>query len=253
MDQLIVAWYGWLSGVTQGVVFGLQGVADGLALPVASAVIFGVIGATSPCQLTTNLGALAYVAARGNDVRPFAMALAYVAGKISVYSVVGAAVIVAGLQLEATSIPVIIVARKALGPLMVIVGLVLAGAWRPRLTLGRTLSMRLRERLPVGGWGGAYLLGVAFACAFCPTLFWLFFGLTVPLALASTGGWAFPGLFALGSSVPVLVVAAFLGAGAGAAQRILGGVRRWDRPVRWIAAVILMLAGLHDTAVYWLL
>jgi sulfite exporter TauE/SafE len=121
------------------------------------------------------------------------MALAYVAGKVSVSSVVGAAVIVAGLQLQATSIPVILVARKALGPLMVIIGLMLAGAWRPRVTLGQTLS------------------------------------------------------------VPLLVVAALLGAGVGAAHRIVGGVRRWDRPVRWIAAVILILAGLHDTAVYWLL
>jgi len=253
VDHLIIAWYGWLSSLTQGAVFGLQGVADSLALPIASAVIFGLIAATSPCQLTTNLGALAYVTARGGDARPFGMALAYVAGKVSVYTVVGAAVIVAGLQLQATSIPVILVARKALGPLMVIIGLMLAGAWRPRVTLGQTLSLRLRERLPTGGAVGAYLLGVAFAFAFCPTLFWLFFGLTVPLALRSGGGWAFPGLFALGSSVPLLVVAALLGAGVGAAHRIVGGVRRWDRPVRWIAAVILILAGLHDTAVYWLL
>jgi cytochrome c biogenesis protein CcdA len=253
VDHLILAWYGWLSGLTQGAVFGLQGVADGLALPVASAVIFGLIGATSPCQLTTNLGALAYVAARGGDARPFGMALAYVAGKVSVYSVIGAAVIVAGLQLQATSIPVILVARKALGPLMVIVGLMLAGAWRPRVTLGQALSLRLRECLPVGGRLGAYLLGVAFAFAFCPTLFWLFFGLTVPLALRSGGGWAFPGLFALGSSVPLLVVAALLGASVGAVHRIVGGVRRWERPVRLVAALVLVVAGLHDTAVYWLL
>jgi cytochrome c biogenesis protein CcdA len=253
VDHPIIAWYGWLSGLTQGAVFGLQGVADSLALPIASAVIFGLIAATSPCQLTTNLGALAYVAARGGDARPFGMALAYVAGKVSVYSVIGAAVILAGLQLQATSIPVIVVARKALGPLMVIVGLALAGVWRPRVTLGQRVAHRLRERLPVGGVVGAYLLGVAFAFAFCPTLFWLFFGLTVPLALRSAGGWTFPGLFALGSSVPLLLVAALLGAGAGAAHRIVGGVRRWERPVRLVAALVLVVAGLHDTAVYWLL
>jgi hypothetical protein len=162
-------------------------------------------------------------------------------------------VILAGLQLQATSIPVIIVARKTLGPLMVVVGLALAGAWRPRVTLGQALALRLRERLPVGGGRGAYLLGVAFAFAFCPTLFWLFFGLTVPLALRSAGGWAFPGLFALGASVPLLVVAALVGAGAGVAHRLVGGVRRWERPVRLVAALILIVAGLHDTAVYWLL
>jgi hypothetical protein len=49
-----------------------------------------------------------------------------------------------------------------------------------------------------GGAGRAYLLGLAFSLAFCPTLFWLFFGLTVPLALRSAGGWSFPGLLAAG-------------------------------------------------------
>jgi cytochrome c-type biogenesis protein len=253
VDHLIFAWYGWLASLTQGAVFALQGVADSVAVPVVSAVIFGLIAATSPCQLTTNLGALAYVAARGGEARPFSMALAYVAGKVSIYLVVGAAVIVAGLQLQTMSIPVILVARKALGPLMVIVGLALVSGWRLRVALGQSLALRLRERLPARGAVGAYLLGVAFAFAFCPTLFWLFFGLTVPLALRSAGGWAFPGLFALGSSMPLLVVAGLLGGGVGAAHRIVGGARRWDGPVRWIAAVVLILAGVHDTAAYWLL
>jgi hypothetical protein len=40
----------------------MQDLADSVAVPAAAAVIFGLIGATSPCQLSTNLGALAYVA-----------------------------------------------------------------------------------------------------------------------------------------------------------------------------------------------
>lgn len=48
MSRLIVAWYGWLSGLTQGLVLGLQDLADSIALPAAAAVSFGLIGATSP-------------------------------------------------------------------------------------------------------------------------------------------------------------------------------------------------------------
>ena len=69
MSRFTVAWYGWLSGLTQGLVLGLQGLADSIALPAAAAVIFGLIGATSPCQLTTNLGALAYAAGVWPDPR----------------------------------------------------------------------------------------------------------------------------------------------------------------------------------------
>lgn len=253
MEQLVVAWYAQLSRLTQGPVIGLQAVADAIALPVASAILFGLIGALSPCQLTTNLGALAYATARPGQTPPLRVALAYVAGKVTVYSLVGFAVVVIGLQLESVSIPVVVAARKALGPLMIITALGLAGLWRPRVAIGQRLALRLRERLRMRGAAGAYLLGVAFSFAFCPTLFWLFFGLTVPLALRSAGGWTFPGLFALGSSIPLLAIAAVVGAGTGAAERVLRHVCHFEPGVRLTAAVILLMAGLHDTLVYWLL
>lgn len=253
MTRIVLAWYGWLSGLTQGPVLALQGWADRVELPLLSAVVLGLIGATSPCQLTTNLGALAWASAHPGAGRPLVLALAYVAGKVSVYALVGAGIVLAGLQVQAASIPVAIVARRALGPLMILIGLGLLGLWRFKLGLGRALALRLRERFKAPGIGGAYLLGVAFSFAFCPTLLWLFFGLTVPLALRNAGGWAFPGLFALGSSLPLLAIAGLVAAGAGAAEAVAGGMRRLERPIRVSAGAILLLAGVHDTLVYWAL
>lgn len=253
MDAVVLAWYGWLSGLTQGVVFGLQDWANRLQIPVLTALLFGLIGAASPCQLSTNLGALAYAAARPGGGGAFRHAVAYVGGKVMVYSLVGAAAIVAGQQLQVASIPVVVAVRKALGPLMIVVALGLLGVVRLRAGFGQGLAERLRARFAGRGAAGAFLLGVAFSFAFCPTLFWLFFGLTVPLALQSGGGWAFPGLFAVGASLPLLVVAATVGAGVGAAEAVAGGVRRLDRPLRAAAAVVLVAAGLHDTVMYWLL
>jgi cytochrome c-type biogenesis protein len=252
VSRLVVTWYAWLSGLTQGLVLGFQDLADSIALPAAAAVIFGLIGATSPCQLTTNLGALAYAAGRAGRGRALGLTLAYVAGKVTVYTLVGAAVVLAGLQLQAVSIPVVLIARKALGPLMIVVGLALLGFWRPRFSAGQRLAARLRGRAGTGVTG-AYLLGLVFALAFCPTLFWLFFGLTIPLALKSAGGWSFAGLFAIGSSLPLLAVAALATAGAGAIESLVGSIGRMERPLRIVAAVVLVIAGLHDTLVYWML
>jgi cytochrome c biogenesis protein CcdA len=253
VSRFVVAWYGWLSGLTQGLVLGLQDLSDSIAAPAAAAVIFGLIGATSPCQLTTNLGALAYAAGRPGRGRAFGLTLAYVAGKVTVYTLVGVAVVLAGLQLQAVSIPVVLVARKALGPLMIVVGLVLMGFWRPRFSIGHDLTARLRNEVTSTGATGAYILGLVFSLAFCPTLFWLFFGLTIPLALKTAGGWSFAGLFAIGSSLPLLAAAALVTAGAGAIERLVGSIRRLERPLRVMAAVVLVLAGLHDTLVYWML
>lgn len=253
MEQLALAWYGWLSTLTQGVAFRLQEVTERVEVPVVTAVVFGLIGATAPCQLTTNLSALAWVSAGGERGRPTTLAMAYVAGKVTVYTLAGGLVILAGLQLQAVSIPVVVAARKALGPLMVLVGLGLLGALRLRSGFGQQWAMWMRDRLGGHGHRGAFLLGVAFSFAFCPTLFWLFFGLTVPLALRSTGGLAFPGLFAVGASLPLLAVTAIVGAGLGTAGRIVGGLRRAEAVLRVAAGIVLILAGLHDTVVYWLL
>jgi len=253
VNALVLAWYGWLSGLTQGAVVTVQGWADHLQLPLVTVVFLGVIGAASPCQLTTNLSALAYASAQSARGRPFLLGVAYAAGKISVYTLVGALVILAGLRLEAVSIPVVQVARKGLGPLMVLIGIGMVGLIRLKTTVGQGVAARLRGRFTRQGLAGAYLLGVAFSFAFCPTLFWLFFGLTLPLALGSSAGWTFPALFALGSSLPLLAVTGVVAAGFDALEAVMGRLRCIDRLLRVGAGVILVVAGVHDTLVYWLL
>ena len=81
----------------------------------------------------------------------------------------------------------------------------------------------------------------------------LFFGLTVPVALKSAGGWSFPGLFALGSSLPLLVAAGLVTVGAGAMGKMLGSMRPLERPLRLAAGFLLLVVGLHDTLLYWAL
>ena len=251
MSEVVVVWYGWLSRLAQGPIGLIDGWIQAVNLPAITVVLFGLIGATSPCQLTTNLSALALGASQPGPAGALKAALAYASGKVAVYSVVGGMAIVLGLQLQATSIPVVIIARKVLGPLMVIVGLGMLGLLPVRGAPARALAEQLRGRLPTGGRGGAFLLGVAFSFAFCPTLFWLFFGLTLPLAVATAGGWSFPGLFALGTTFPLLVVAAAVGVGRGAAERAARGMARIHRAAGCAAGIVFVLAGLHDTLIYW--
>jgi cytochrome c-type biogenesis protein len=63
----------------------------------------------------------------------------------------------------------------------------------------------------------------------------------------------FPAVFAVGSSLPLLGVAALLAIGAGGARDYAGSVRRAHRWLRPAATAVLVLAGLNDTLTYWLL
>jgi cytochrome c-type biogenesis protein len=254
MRALVADWYVLLSTLNAAVAEPLRALSDGLGIPVLSALLFGLIGATSPCQLTTNAGALAYVARQaggpGDRLAVARHAVAFVAAKALVYTGLGAVVLLAGRELSL--VPAVVVVRKALGPLMIVLGLYLLGLLPVRLSAGQRVADWLETRAG-GGAGGAFLLGAAFAFSFCPTLFLLFFGLTLPLALTSPLGVTFPALFALGTTLPLLGLAGVIGAGAGTMHIYLAGARRLDAWLRPAAGIVLLLAGLNDTLTYWFL
>ncbi len=251
--ELMTRWYVVLSRFSAALTVPVSELADRLQLPLLTVFLFGLVGAVAPCQLTTNLSAMAYVGSRIGGARPGREALAYVLGKILVYTVLGALAVAVGRELQAAAIPVAVTVRKVLGPLMIVVGLGFLGVVRLRGSAGRGVSAWLQARLPGRGPVRAFLLGVAFSLTFCPTLFWLFFGLTIPLALGSAAGWAFPGLFAIGTALPLLAFTVLLMIGTDLTQGFVARVRRSHRLIGRIAGAVFILAGTHDTLTYWML
>lgn len=220
--------------------------------------LFGLIGATSPCQVSTNVAALAFLSRDVADSRRvWAQTVAFVAGKVTVYLVAGGVILGLGLQfnqLTQTAVPVAVIARRALGPLLIAVGLFMLGVLKSRLSFGGRFSAwlegKVRQRR---GILSAYLLGVAFAFTFCPTLFWLFFGLTIPLAIASPGGLLFPGLFAVGTALPVLGLAGLLASGT---VNVGHFVKRFKAADVWIQRAVgglFVLIGVNEIVLYWFL
>src|SRR6266536_6204428 len=126
LSGVVATWYVMLSGLNAALAGPVRDLADGLNLPLVSALLFGLLGATSPCQLTTNASALAFVARSAGTRGAVAQrAVAYLLAKVLVYTVLGVAVFLVGRQLAQAAIPVIVVVRKALGPLIILLGLFL--------------------------------------------------------------------------------------------------------------------------------
>ena len=249
--EMLREWYVILSRLSALLAGPLGELSTRLELPLASAFLFGLIGAVAPCQLTTNASAMAYLSREGGRSAAGKEAGAFVLGKILVYTALGGLALTLGAQLQRAAIPAAVVTRRALGSILVLIGLSLLGAFRLRGGFGTRLSARLAHAAPRSGAGRAFLMGGTFALAFCPTLFWLFFGLTVPLGLESPVGFVFPALFAVGTSVPVLLLGTFLatGAAADASARLA----RASRILTRVAGVVFILAGLNDTFTYWAL
>lgn len=246
-------WYLFLSRLSVIAGEPVRQMAARIQLPLANAFLFGLLGATAPCQLTTNLSAIAYVSREAGTRRPWQEAVAYTLGKVLVYSLVGGAIIGLGLEIQGAAIPVVSVARKALGPLMILIGVTFLGWLRLSVSLGQGVVGAVQHRLAAKGPWGAFVMGVVFAFAFCPTLFLLFFGLTIPLGLRSNAGLLVPGLFAVGTALPLLVYAALLAAGGGLAGSFVRTLSRRYSTAKKVAGAIFLLAGINDTLTYWLL
>ncbi|TAK34528.1 MAG: cytochrome C biogenesis protein [Chloroflexota bacterium] len=253
MSELLSAWYTLLSSASAALSLPFMTAGDAINIPFFSALLLGLLGSFSPCQLTTNASALALLSRELDNSRcTLRAALAYLAGKALVYTLLGSLIILAGLQLASGSTPAMALFRKFLGPMLMLLGLWLV-LRKAQFGVGQGLVSWLERRIQPDSTSGAFALGIAFGLAFCPTLFALFFGLLIPLAMASRGGLLFPGVFAVGTSIPLLILIGLLLVSAKAARGFLRRMRAIDPFLRVAAAAILILAGLSDTLTYWLL
>lgn len=253
----ISQYYFFLTQLLAPIRMPLSDLSYNIQVPFITALILGILGAFSPCQLSTNVAAFAFISRDvGETERVTRSALAYLLGKAVVYSLVGGAAILLGLQLAQVSIPVVVFTRKALGPILILLGLLMLGIIKVSLPFFARLAEKLRrglgterERDP----RASFLLGVAFSFAACPTLFVLFFGTLIPLAVAtSIAGLAFPAIFAVGTTIPLLLFVALLAFGMQSVTPIVKRLRVADVWVTRIAAVVFILVGINEIILYWL-
>ena len=136
-NDLFNKWYMFLSSLNSALALPIRDFSDGLGIPLVSAFLFGLLGATAPCQLSTNFGALAFLTRQpGNRGATFRATLAYVAAKMLVYTILGLVVLTLGQGLINALLPYLDWVRKLIGPLMIVLGLAVLGVFRFRFQVG---------------------------------------------------------------------------------------------------------------------
>lgn len=225
---------------------GLSGLTGNLNIPVLSALLLGLITAISPCPLATNIAAIGYVSRRVTERRYAVITgVLYTLGRMFSYSVIGVIIIVAGLEIPGVASFLQDFGDRALGPILIVVGVIMLVADRISLGLGGGRLSALGAK--VAGWGmlGGFLLGVLFALAFCPYSAALFFGVLIPLSLKSAGGVALPAVYAIGTGLPVLVFGVLISLSVARVSAWLNAVTRAERIIRVAASVIFIGVGIY--------
>ncbi len=212
--------------------------------PIIAAFLIGLVASLSPCTLATNITALGYISKEiANPRRVFLTGGLYTLGRTVAYGVLGVAILATGLQMSRVSNTLQTLAEIALGPLLIVVGLVLLDLIHPTISVGGNWMEHASHRVADWDMLGAFLLGALFALAFCPYSAALYFGVLIPLAFTTSSGMILPLLFGAGTSLPVIVVGVPLALGIKRFASAFNLLARADRVMRKVAAFTFIGAG----------
>lgn len=216
--------------------------------PAAIAVfLLGIQTSISPCPLATNIAAVSYMGREAaNSKKMILFGLCYTVGRTSAYVVLSLCLIMSVRFSADRMIRFFQVNLQGyLGPALILIGMVLVNLISfslPGVTANRLQT--LSERV---GFVGAFLIGVMFALAFCPTSAASFL-VTVGLASQTKSLLVLPLLYGIGTALPVLIFALILTFNVkmlGKAFQVTASIDLW---LRQVGGILFILAGLWFSA-----
>jgi cytochrome c-type biogenesis protein len=219
-----------------------------LLIAIGSALWLGLLTSISPCPLATNIAPISFI---GKQVdRPSKVLLGgllYTLGRTISYIAVALVVVTSLLSISTVAMFLQHNLNKALGPLLLVVGLLLLDVIRwPWTGNGSALIEKIRTKASSMGLWGAAVLGLVFALTFCPVSGALFFGSLIPLAVKHESSILLPSIFGVGTALPVVVfsvIVAFAANKISTAFNALSVIERWMR--RLTAAVFIVVGGYY--------
>ena len=215
-----------------------------------SALLLGLVTSISPCPLATNITAISFVGRRVGSPRKVLLAgILYTIGRSLTYMAVGALLVWSLLSAPRVSLVLQRTMNKALGPILIVVGIFLLDFIPLRLP-SSGFAHRAGERIARWGSVGALLLGVLFALTFCPVSAALFFGSLLPLAIEQHSPLVLPALYGVGTAIPVLGFAVAIALGARTLGKAFGKLTRIERWVRRLTGAVFIGVGIYLTLVH---
>ncbi len=222
----------------------------GWVLAAASSLWFGILTSISPCPLATNITAMSFVGRRvGSPQKVFLAGVLYTLGRSLTYLALGSLLAASLLSAPRVSLVLQKTMNRALGPILIAVGILLLEILPIRLP-SSGFAQRAGERIAKWGSFSALLLGVLFALTFCPVSAALFFGSLLPLAIEQHSPVLLPALYGIGTAIPVLGFAIAIALGAPSLGKVFGKLTKVERWVRRITGAVFIGVGIYLTLLH---
>ena len=228
----------------------LKSLLENYNIHILSAFILGLMTAISPCPLATNITATAFISKNISSKRKvFLSGLLYSLGRGFSYTAIGFILYFGASKFH--------IARffnqngeKYLGPLLIIIGLIMLNIIKFNFLGSSNFQDKLSDKFKDKGLLGAFLIGVVFALAFCPYSGALFFGMLIPMTIASADGLYLPIIFALGTGLPVILFTYLLAFTAGKVGLFYNKITKIEKVMRTVAGIVFILTGLYYISIF---
>jgi len=208
--------------------------------------------AISPCPLATNITAIGFISKDiENKKRIFYNGLWYTLGRAITYTSLGIILFFGASKFQVAKL-FQSNGEKFLGPLLIIVGILMFDVIKIKFPGFNKLSNNLENKSKSGSWWSALLLGIVFALAFCPYSGVLYFGMLIPMTLASPTGLYLPFIFAIATGLPVIIVAYLLAFSISSLGGFYNKVKSFEKWFRRIVAISFIIVGFYYIFIFFI-
>lgn len=218
------------------------------SFPIFTAFFLGLLTAISPCPMATNITAIGFISKDVKEQKKvFWNGVVYTFGRAISYTLIALIIYFGADQFELSGW-FAIYGEKILGPLLIVMGIFMLDLIKFNLPAIGNLGKRLEEKKSKS-YLDALLLGIIFALAFCPYSGVLYFGMLIPMTVASASGLYLPIVFAFATGIPVIIFAWLIAYAISGVGQIFNRIIIFEKWFRRFISVVFIAVGVYYVVV----
>jgi cytochrome c-type biogenesis protein len=230
----------------------LQNLLNNTRAPFLYALILGLLTAISPCQLATNITAIAYISKDISNKRQiFTNGLFYALGNATGYSSIGLILYFGASKFQVSKI-LVSNGKIIMSVFLIITGIFMLDLIKINFPLFEKLNEKIQNRQNKGNKFNAALLGFFFAVTFCPYNALLFFGMLIPLTITTVFGLYLPLVYSVTSGFPVIIIAYLLAFTVAGIGNFYNKIRIFQKWFNRIVAIIFIAVGFYFLYIFFI-
>lgn len=219
-------------------------------LPLLAAFVLGLMTAISPCPLATNITATAYLSKNiTSKGRVLLNGVFYTLGRMFSYTTLGLVFYFGASQFKVSRM-LQGIGGLWLGVALVVAGILMLDFIKFNIPFLGKFEIKVDEGKKRNGYWNSFIMGVAFALAFCPFSGVLYFGVLIPMTIASPSGLLLPPLFSIATGLPVIVIAWIIAYSLSNVGRFYDGMKSFEKWFKRVIASVFIIVGIYYIYIY---